>query len=228
MGLRHRLAGASNGVSIPRSGFRWLGPGAYASAHTLPPSFNPSVGIQVVGTFYRTSVPKPWRSFNPSVGIQVVGTSHCEIGTCGARRCFNPSVGIQVVGTLHMPGRLRSLTSFNPSVGIQVVGTLRKLLSCAACSRFQSLGRDSGGWDPLGTMTYTRNPAFQSLGRDSGGWDGIFPRIKFGDSPVSIPRSGFRWLGHLRKWDLSSRMLGFNPSVGIQVVGTWRARLAAN
>ncbi len=86
---------------------------------------------------------------------------------------------------------------------------------------FQSLGRDSGGWDPQGPPQHIRampsfNPSvgiqvvgtlaaviarpghgkFQSLGRDSGGWDG--------------PHGLVSWAGRF----------GFNPSVGIQVVGT--------
>ncbi len=60
---------------------------------------------------------------------------------------------------------------FNPSVGIQVVGTLLPVVGRGNIMAFQSLGRDSGGWDS-GSAS---------------------PRIMARE--VSIPRSGFRWLG---------------------------------
>ncbi len=61
---------------------------------------------------------------------------------------------------------------------------------------------------------------FQSLGRDSVGWDN-----KFFDSfkisvEVSIPRSGFCGVGLQMKSSFTANAVSFNPSVGILWGGT--------
>ncbi len=102
-----------------------------------------------------------------------------------------------MVGTLTGSlGPCSATCGFNPSVGIQVVGTGVCRLPPSRRAWFQSLGRDSGGWDPADKALGICWPQpFQSLGRDSGGWDRL-EKICLGLArSVSIPRSGFRWLG---------------------------------
>ncbi len=61
---------------------------------------------------------------------------------------------------------------------------------------FQSLGRDSVGWDPGGWERVDRfTRKFQSLGRDSVGWDAIRRLDASLELLVSIPRSGFCGVG---------------------------------
>ncbi len=112
---------------------------------------------------------------------------------------------------------------------------------------FQSLGRDSVGWDlQAGAGGYRErcgfNPSvgilwggtaagacelrvverFQSLGRDSVGWDlPVFPQIYSGYR-VSIPRSGFCGVGRKLLNVTKSSKPSFNPSVGILWGGTGR------
>ncbi len=117
--------------------------------------------------------------------------------------------------------------SFNPSVGILWGGTRPSRKSGDSSRRFQSLGRDSVGWDDL-----------------RGAQAGLI-------EPVSIPRSGFCGVGpkmytNFRAgglrfqslgrdsvgWDLAEELRtfhndhGFNPSVGILWGGTRAARRA--
>ncbi len=134
---------------------------------------------------------------------------------------FNPSVGILWGGTCIALGvEYRQLVGFNPSVGILWGGT-GSAFSCAPpFPWFQSLGRDSVGWDfpshvrgrggvsvsiprsgfcGVGLIEFPGGPPpaeeFQSLGRDSVGWDlsNRFAHVKW--EVVSIPRSGFCGVG---------------------------------
>ncbi len=184
-------------VSIPRSGFRWLGrshQGAQQSGHQ---GFNPSVGIQVVGTPGLPSPsPQAWPVSIPRSGFRWLGPASNWVGVL-SRLVSIPRSGFRWLGL----GDERGYGDGQPW--------------------FQSLGRDSGGWDRTGeppddapgrcfnpsvgiqvvgtsAIRYDscRAKTFQSLGRDSGGWDTVVVRATGAGSP------------------------SFNPSVGIQVVGT--------
>ncbi len=86
---------------------------------------------------------------------------------------------------------------FNPSVGILWGGT-------ASASFPQSL----------------RPALFQSLGRDSVGWDGMRYVAPIYWEKVSIPRSGFCGVGQLPEGGSKVLQASFNPSVGILWGGT--------
>ncbi len=61
---------------------------------------------------------------------------------------------------------------------------------------------------------------FQSLGRDSVGWDRTQLQQHADALAVSIPRSGFCGVGLSEEHDLHKGSAGFNPSVGILWGGT--------
>ncbi len=72
-------------------------------------------------------------------------------------------------------------------------------------------------------MRTSRERKFQSLGRDSVGWDFLTRLIVLGSYRVSIPRSGFCGVGHSSCLLSAASRKGFNPSVGILWGGTpWR------
>ena len=186
-------------VSIPRSGFCGVGPrGSVPSAVALT-SFNPSVGILWGGT---TTARTP-RGGGPrfqSLGRDSVGWDMFDVrGRVRLRLGFNPSVGILWGGTRQavLEGAVRVFVSI-PRSGFCGVGLGPTFLRASARSEFQSLGRDSVGWDGaqfvvnrLGRLGF--NPSvgilwggtsptiasaapeaeFQSLGRDSVGWDSL-------------------------------------------------------
>ncbi len=135
---------------------------------------------------------------------------------------------------------------FNPSVGILWGGTNVRHLGQSSHVVFQSLGRDSVGWDAVVESHSASSGPFQSLGRDSVGWDHFLSRPPLGprrrfqslgrDSvgwdagketameeikAVSIPRSGFCGVGPGRYPQSNGGAGGgFNPSVGILWGGT--------
>ncbi len=116
-------------------------------------------------------------------------------GFCG--RGFNPSVGILWGGTRLIATEER-LSSLFQSLGRDSVGwdTSRSARSREGVNRFQSLGRDSVGWDLLSFLSFPfTGGRFQSLGRDSVGWDGIASPPSAPTRSVSIPRSGFCGVG---------------------------------
>ncbi len=114
----------------------------------------------------------------PTLTVSIPRSGFCGVGPVGV-----------VMAT---PGGRR----FNPSVGILWGGTFSTLFHLAELCQFQSLGRDSVGWDPE-KMVHPSSPgAFQSLGRDSVGWD---QKSLVGDS---------------------QSLRCFNPSVGILWGGT--------
>ena len=118
------------------------------SAWKLPASAFQSLGRDSVG----------WDMLQRLDGGPDGGVSIPRSGFCGVGLCW-PICG----------GRRR--TCFNPSVGILWGGTRLSEGQDAPGARFQSLGRDSVGWDFIAEMEYTRGKQFQSLGRDSVGWD---------------------------------------------------------
>ncbi len=85
---------------------------------------------------------------------------------------------------------------FNPSVGILWGGTGPLWPGCSHLRWFQSLGRDSVGWDYISILQ-------KGLGR-----------------AVSIPRSGFCGVGPHPAPRGRARVGSFNPSVGILWGGT--------
>ena len=152
-------------------------------------------------------------SFNPSVGILWGGTRPAAPSAAAARG-FNPSVGILWGGTLRPRGGGYAPSGFNPSVGILWGGTPRRPRSAGPGRPFQSLGRDSVGWDyntgaeirVFGGVSIPRSgfcgvgrcdadhpsvseSVFQSLGRDSVGWDSMT------DNQPGPHQAGFQSLG---------------------------------
>ncbi len=111
--------------------------------------FNPSVGIQVVGTA-RRQVDIPVLDQFQSLGRDSGGWDRLP-GEPGSNPPygFNPSVGIQVVGTVNAirSGTPATLVSI-PRSGFRWLGLWRRPLARSVSASFQSLGRDSGGWDP--------------------------------------------------------------------------------
>jgi len=187
---------ASYPVSIPRSGFCWLGPvnvGHSIAHHIQFQSLGrDSVGLDVIGATIVHIVPT---SFNPSVGILLVWT--------------DPRTNrIRYVGQFQSLGRdsvgldqhtadisIKVSASFNPSVGILLVWTVVATGDSSRPILFQSLGRDSVGLDLVVLVPWSRLLLFQSLGRDSVGLDLVYVNIIENLIVVSIPRSGFCWFG---------------------------------
>ncbi len=110
--------------------------------------------------------------------------------------------------------------SFNPSVGILWGGT--RLLGLLLFGQGVSIPRS--GFCGVGLHSVQSGPAqrgrFQSLGRDSVGWDYHSPICSPCAPMVSIPRSGFCGVGRLSCSSAIRRAIGFNPSVGILWGGT--------
>ncbi len=109
---------------------------------------------------------------------------------------FNPSVGILWGGTPPPPPPGASSSHFNPSVGILWGGTLPACRRSARPAQFQSLGRDSVGWD---CASADSSPP---------------PNV------ISIPRSGFCGVGPTHRFVRRRMISDFNPSVGILWGGT--------
>ncbi len=173
---KHRRQNAA--VSIPRSGFCGVGQHQQQEEGNRPKKVSiPRSGFCGVGlNAYAT----PWAhalGFNPSVGILWGGTGGCE-------------------GIISFIGQVSI-----PRSGFCGVGPGLPLAQRQTIVQFQSLGRDSVGWDSLRSCRPARWPAvsiprsgfcgvgppapylmkgglrwFQSLGRDSVGWDReVFP-----------------------------------------------------
>ena len=96
----------------------------------------------------------------------------------------------------------------------------------AEAATFQSLGRDSvhSSLQADGRLFIQASALhcqsgprieFQSLGRDSVHSSGCGALLPSGESPVSIPRSGFCSFKPLNPATVLAAMKGFNPSVGI-------------
>ncbi len=224
VGWDYPLPGAGRpggGVSIPRSGFCGVGLFPLSSPQLLLLCFNPSVGILWGGTIFAEGFRgSPLTVSIPRSGFCGVGPTMSPCCTIVLSR-FNPSVGILWGGTSHPWAAKTARWCFNPSVGILWGGTTSVLCPlCMICFVFQSLGRDSVGWDQRfvfsegcpgfgfnpsvgilwgGTPRQsrsTRNQAgFQSLGRDSVGWDSPNIPRRLRCLTVSIPRSGFCGVG---------------------------------
>ncbi len=111
--------------------------------------------------------------------------------------CFNPSVGILWGGTgMQSVYKICIQPSFNPSVGILWGGTPPWVYGGLWFGKFQSLGRDSVGWD----LIWMNNPS-------------LF-RMSFN------PSVGILWGGTVSEYHIVVFLEGFNPSVGILWGGT--------
>ncbi len=84
---------------------------------------------------------------------------------------FNPSVGILWGGTtITATDEIKREVSI-PRSGFCGVGLFPAFFARGNSFMFQSLGRDSVGWDLFGKESLRWLYEFQSLGRDSVGWD---------------------------------------------------------
>ncbi len=185
-------------VSIPRSGFCGVG---------LPEIMAVDRKMRIV------SIP---RSGFCGVGLRRGPNPHPSLAG------FNPSVGILWGGTSS------SFPSFSPFCFVSIprsgfCGVGQTVVPSAKRTerRFQSLGRDSVGWDCPRKIVVARTRTFQSLGRDSVGWDQGAARAAPRPPAVSIPRSGFCGVGLSESFRLISSRSCFNPSVGILWGGTY-------
>ncbi len=131
-----------------------------------------------------------------SLGRDSVGWDYAgQYAAADEGRVSIPRSGFCGVGRDSPRARMPPAPGFNPSVGILWGGTSRPPMVARSWFLFQSLGRDSVGWDLEESDFDALAGEFQSLGRDSVGWDlevmGVF------DDPfaVSIPRSGFCGVG---------------------------------
>ncbi len=132
-----------------------------------------------------------------------------------------PRSGFCGVGPLAPHPAFQTRARFNPSVGILWGGTSSLAHSRLCLLLFQSLGRDSVGWDlhslhlledgimwvsiprsgfcgvglSVDARAVGRMIRFQSLGRDSVGWDANHQAVLQAPCGVSIPRSGFCGVG---------------------------------
>ncbi len=185
-------------VSIPRSGFRWLGllqqpyPGhVVAWFQSLG---RDSGGWDLLSHDSSYQWGKPFQSLGRDSGGWDGEPICCQWNpSC----CFNPSVGIQVVGTRTITLPCWSgMTVSIPRSGFRWLGPGIRSPQWQPMPGFQSLGRDSGGWDitapanvcPPGNG-FNPSVGIQVVGTCSPG------AIAGHQLPVSIPRSGFRWLG---------------------------------
>ncbi len=157
-----------------------------------------------------------------SLGRDSVGWDHALPPSVRAGKGVSiPRSGFCGVGRAPAPSPRAGPSRFNPSVGILWGGTSPLLSVLGATKKFQSLGRDSVGWDRFPRNDAVERALFQSLGRDSVGWDlCLSPRSMSPSPKVSIPRSGFCGVGRKAFLILLAAIHGFNPSVGILWGGT--------
>ncbi len=260
-------------VSIPRSGFCGVGRLLRIIYNLVVLRFNPSVGILWGGTrskgkgkskgkrfqsLGRDSVGWDDQVFHYVRGLRAVSIPRSGFCGVGPLRLLKeaqdwtvsiPRSGFCGVGPAHAAMDLHSPGGFNPSVGILWGGTQISLCCHGKDCRFQSLGRDSVGWDQGesgchmppgrfnpsvgilwgGTETrYVGSPhrlGFQSLGRDSVGWDSSHSSIRVGTFPVSIPRSGFCGVGRSMWAQVDGHVMVFQ-SLGRDSVGWDQPELA--
>ena len=137
------------GVSIPRSGFCGVGLNPFCFLIFLYWVSIPRSGFCGVG---HTTSPLFTRraTMFQSLGRDSVGWDSSDVDIVSfSANCFNPSVGILWGGTRATCCSDCPTSGFNPSVGILWGGTQPSLPPGREKMTFQSLGRDSVGWDPL-------------------------------------------------------------------------------
>ena len=159
-------------VSIPRSGFCWLGREKGGSHAHENDCFNPSVGILLVGTKKLRAAEQAGRQ------VSIPRSGFCWLGP-------------KKEGYHHVREELVSI----PRSGFCWLGPSKPKSRGRADVKFQSLGRDSVGWEGPRDQ-YTAWSGVVSIPRSGFCWLG--PSMALGPTEgkhVSIPRSGFCWLG---------------------------------
>ena len=217
-------------VSIPRAGFGWVWPRLGFTWLALRGCFNPAGGIWVdLATRSPTFLHQMTRF--QSRGRDLGGFGFwSDVMALTLSICFNPAGGIWVGLAMSTGVQLAHVGVSIPRAGFGWVWP-----SCdwpgQPVSRFQSRGRDLGGfWPRRPVQPLTRRSRFQSHGRDLGGFGRFAAVLDLHRHAVSIPRAGFGWVLAVQRPpppDHARRC--FNPAGGIWVgsgcrrgrVGRW-------
>ena len=157
-------------VSIPRTGWGWLGQRLESSGR-----WRMSVSIPRTGWGWLGLMAVRWGAgCCPFQSLGRVGGGW----DTGGRPPYPRRQRFQSLGRVGggwdlaiQPNSRITTVCFNPSDGLGVVGTPGSRSDSRAISMFQSLGRVGGGWDDWNGQQPIFWNRFQSLGRVGGGWD---------------------------------------------------------